>query len=242
VIRVHHRLGIPAAYKPVNDLIVGHRKISGSGVGEIGEAIVFVGNLILDFDYATMARVLKIPDEKFRDKVKKSIEENLSTIRRELGEVGAAAWSENRLNRMLAEEFEPIVGAMTPAAMDAQVLDQMRRLAETMLAPEWLYRRGKRTAGRTVTVKSGLEWVQRSHKAPGGLMRAEFRVDEGRLRDLSISGDFFCFPRDFVKRLEAELEGRSLQDVRPAIEALYAGDSIDTPGVRLDDWMVLLKA
>ena len=64
------------------------------------------------------------------------------------------------------------------------------------------HRRGKRTAGRAVKVKSGLEWVQRSHKAPGGLMRAEFRVDEGR----------------------------SLQDVRPAIEALYAGDSIDTPG------------
>jgi lipoate-protein ligase A len=242
LIRVHQRIGIPAAYKPVNDLIVGHRKISGSGVGEIGEAVVFVGNLILDFDYATMARVLKIADEKFRDKVKKSIEENLSTLRRELGEAGAAAWSEKRLNQMLAEEFEPLVGAMAPAAVDAEVQDRMRRLGETMLAPEWLYRRGKRTAGRTVKVKAGLEWTQRSHKAPGGLMRAEFRIDEGRLRDLSISGDFFCFPRDFVKRLEAELEGRSLEAVRPAIEALYAVESVDTPGVRLDDWMVLLRA
>jgi lipoate-protein ligase A len=46
---------------------------------------VLVGNLIVDFDYEMMARVLKVPDEKFRDKVYKSIRENLSTIKRELG-------------------------------------------------------------------------------------------------------------------------------------------------------------
>ena len=241
VIRVHHRIGIPAAYKPVNDLVVGHRKISGTGVGEIGDCIVFVGNLILDFDYATMARVLKIPDEKFRDKVKKSIEENLSTIRRELGEVGAAAWSENRLNQMLAEEFEPIVGALTPAAVDPALTERMAQLSQTLLAPDWLYRRGKRTGGRTVKVRSGLELAQRIHKAPGGLMRAEFRVDEGCFRDMSISGDFFCFPSDFVLRLEAELEGRAVQDLRRSIEALYGEGPADTPGIGLDDWLALLQ-
>ena len=64
VINVHRRIGIPAEYKPVNDLVVQGRKISGTGAGDIGQSIVFVGNLILDFDYETMARVLKIPDEK----------------------------------------------------------------------------------------------------------------------------------------------------------------------------------
>jgi hypothetical protein len=38
--------------------------------------------------------------EKFRDKVKKTIEENLSTIGRELGEERADQWDENTLNRM----------------------------------------------------------------------------------------------------------------------------------------------
>lgn len=51
VIEVHHRIGIAAEFKPVNDLIVVNRKISSTGAAEISDSIVFVGNLILDFDY-----------------------------------------------------------------------------------------------------------------------------------------------------------------------------------------------
>ncbi|HHN94262.1 MAG TPA: lipoate--protein ligase family protein, partial [Anaerolineae bacterium] len=78
-IETYRALGIPAEYKPVNDIIANHRKISGTGVAEIGDYIIFVGNLIVDFNYEMMARVLKVPDEKFRDKVYKTIYENLST-------------------------------------------------------------------------------------------------------------------------------------------------------------------
>ncbi len=69
VVNVYRQIGISAEYKPVNDVITGKRKISGTGVGEIGDCVVFVGNLILDFDYQMMSRVLNVPDEKFRDKV-----------------------------------------------------------------------------------------------------------------------------------------------------------------------------
>ncbi len=57
VIEVHRRIGIPAEYKPVNDLVVQNRKISGSGAGEIGDCIVFVGNMILDFDFELMSQL-----------------------------------------------------------------------------------------------------------------------------------------------------------------------------------------
>jgi len=56
-----------------------------------------------------------------------------------------------------------------------------------------------------------------------------------------ISGDFFCFPSDFVVRLEAELEGRKVEDLRRSIEALYAGVQADTPGIGMDDWLALLR-
>ena len=59
--------------------MVGHRKIIGSDAGEIDHSILFVGNLILDFDYETMSWVLKIPDEKFWDKIMQSMPENLTT-------------------------------------------------------------------------------------------------------------------------------------------------------------------
>jgi lipoate-protein ligase A len=37
--------------------------------------MVFVGSIILDFDYERMTRAIKVPDEKFRDKVFKTMKE-----------------------------------------------------------------------------------------------------------------------------------------------------------------------
>ena len=241
IIDVHHRIGIQAVYKPVNDLIVQNRKISGTGAGEIGDCIVFVGNLILDFDYETMARVLKIPDEKFRDKVKKTIEENLSTIRRELGEDKAGHWNEDILNQMLAEEFEKLLGPIIPANKDDVLIDKMHDLKIKMMEEDWLYRRGKKTNGRVVKVRSGLEVVQRMHKATGGLIRAEFFIEEGTFKDVAISGDYFCFPRDTVSRLELAVDGAPLTDIGNVIHEFYEKGDFEWPGVQKDDWMHLFK-
>jgi len=241
IIDVHQKIGIPAVYKPVNDLVVENRKISGTGAAEIGDCVVFVGNLILDFDYETMSRVLKIPDEKFRDKVKKTIEENLSTIRRELGEDELSRWDEAALNNMMADEFQELIGPMTPGEKDPVLMGQMQELESEMMTDDWLYMKGKRVAGRVVKVRAGLEVIQRMHKATGGLIRAEFAVEDGKLTDVSISGDFFCFPKDSIDRLAAALEGCPAAKVCGAISDLYLTGTIDIPGVTPDDWMQVFR-
>ncbi|MCP4626877.1 MAG: lipoate--protein ligase family protein [bacterium] len=241
VIDVHQRIGIEAQFKPVNDLIVQNRKISGTGAGEIGDCIVFVGNLILDFDYQTMSRVLKIPDEKFRDKVKQTIEENLSTIRRELGKERAGQWDETTLNQMMVEEFEKILGPMDPAGKDSLLVDKMQALKLEMMRDDWLYRRGKRVEGRIVKIRSGLEVVQRTHKATGGLIRSEFFIEEGLFKAVTISGDYFCFPKDTVIRLEAVIEGASVKDIGKVIKDFYETGDFEWPGVLIDDWIQVFK-
>jgi len=156
VIEVHQRIGIDAKYKPVNDLVIETRKISGTGAAEIGDSIVFVGNLILDFDYDMMSRVLKIADEKFRDKVRKTIEGNLSTIRRELGEQKYKQWDERTLNHMMVEEFEKLLGPLTPATKNNKMIAKMKALETSMIDDAWLFQKGKRVEGRVVKVRSGL--------------------------------------------------------------------------------------
>ncbi len=236
VIEVHYRIGIAAEYKPINDLIVGTRKISGSGAAEIGECIVFVGNLILDFDYDTMSKVLKIPDEKFRNKVKKTIEENLSTIRRELGVSEYEKWDAKTLNKILAEEFEKLLGPLTPANKNDELIAKMKELQVSMINDAWLYQKGKRVEGRVVKVRSGLKVVQRMHKATGGLIRADFSVEDGRIKNVFISGDYFCFPRDLVDRLAANLEGCAIDNVSNVVSAFYQKEDFSIPGVIADDW------
>jgi lipoate-protein ligase A len=241
VITVHRRIGIQAEYKPVNDLVVENRKISGSGAAEIGECIVFVGNLILDFDYETMSRVLKIPDEKFRDKVKKTIEENLSTLGRELGETPSVQLDEQTLNNMVAEEFAKTVGPLTPADKDEQLINKMKMLESSMTDNDWLYRKAKRVQERIVKVRAGLEVRQRIHKATGGLIRADFALDEGLIKDVFISGDFFCFPVDAIDRLAAKLEACPLANISNVVTDFYKAEDTEIPGVTVADWLQVFR-
>ncbi len=237
VVRTYRKIGIPALYKPVNDVIAGTRKISGTGVAEIGECVVFVGNLILDFDYDMMARVLKVPDEKFRDKVHKTLTDNLSTIRRELSDQEAARWAEGGLNDLIAEEFGVLLGPMAAADKDPELQAKMDELAQRMLSDEWLFRKGKPGVGRDIKIRAGVQVQHRMHKAPGGLIRADLEIVEDRIGGVAISGDFFCYPGDAVARLEAALEGVSLSDAADVLGQFYAGEDVETPGIGIEDWL-----
>ena len=241
VIEVHRRIGLDAQYKPVNDLVIETRKISGTGAAEIGDSIVFVGNLILDFDYDMMSRVLKIADEKFRDKVRKTIEGNLSTIRRELGEQKYKQWDERTLNHMMVEEFEKLLGPLTPSNKNDVLIAKMKALETAMINDAWLFQKGKRVEGRVVKVRSGLNVVQRMHKAAGGLIRVEFTVEDGKYKSVTISGDFFCFPRDSVDRLAVMLENCSADNVSNIVSDFYQTEEFEIPGVTVDDWLQVFK-
>ena len=100
-VHVYRSLGVPAEYKPINDVVVGGRKISGNGAGRLGKAIILVGNIILDWDFEQIVRVLKVPDEKFRDKMAKSMREWLTSLRQELGHVPPV----EHIKELIAEGF-----------------------------------------------------------------------------------------------------------------------------------------
>jgi lipoate---protein ligase len=242
VVNVYRHIGINAEYKPINDIIVENRKISGTGVGEIGDCVVFVGNLIVDFNYKMMARVLKVPDEKFRDKVHKSLSDNLSTIRKELGREKAQQWSEQRLNGLLADEFEKLLGPMTPVAPDTALKEAMATVHQSLSKPEWLFQKGRQqSAGRDVKIRAGEKVVHRMHKAPGGLIRADFERKEDHYGRVSISGDFFCFPEQGINWLELWLQGKPIADTGKMLENFYKDKQIETPGIDMKDWMQVFR-
>ena len=241
VINVYRRIGIQAEYKPVNDVIVENRKISGSGVGEIGQCIVFVGNIILDFNYKMMSRILRVPDEKFRDKVEKTLREHLTSVRRELGNKEALRLNESVLCDLIVDEFETLLGRLDPCPKDSELQAKMEALGAVMNSHTWLYQKGKRILQRSVKIRSGVTVMHEMHKAPGGLIRIDFKMIDGKLSDLSISGDFFCYPLGAVKQLESALEGKTSTEVRAVLTHFYNSRDIETPGICIDDWMAVLN-
>jgi lipoate-protein ligase A len=226
-------LGIPARYRPVNDVITTNgRKISGNGVAQMGDYVVLAGNLIVDFDYATMVKVLRVPDEKFRDKVFKSMQENLTTIQREIGQ--APSWEV--LTAALTRHFEPVTGVLEPGQMPAEVYAEAERLRPHLTSDEWLYKRGQRVGGREVKIASGVNVVHKVHKAPGGLIRGVSETKDGRIVSTSLSGDFFFYPAEKLAALEEALAGVKLDEVESTIVGFYQAEGIESPGVTPADF------
>jgi len=240
VVQAYRDLGAEVQYRPVNDIITKEgRKISGNGAGDIGDYAIMVGNLIADFDYATMARVLRVPDEKFRDKVFKSLSENLTTLRRELGYV--PAWE--TMTAALAGNFGRALGTLTPASLPPAVMDKVAELKETLTTEDWLLRPGKRfREGRQVKIATGAHVAQRMHKAPGGLIRAMVETQQDLIVAVGLSGDFFFYPADMLADLERHLVGANQAEVQGAIEEFYRTNNISSPGVTPADLAAAMGA
>ena len=238
-IEAYRALGIPAEYREVNDIVANDRKVSGCGAAEIGDYLVLVGNLIVDFDYEMMARVLRVPDEKFRDKVYKTIRENLSTIKRELG----SAPPREELWSLMADKFVEMLGPLdTQTEVDDAWRAKVDQLSEDLLSNAWLRRKGRRSrGGRDVKIRAGVNVRQRMYKAAGGLIRASFEDREGMLATVSVSGDFFFYPEERLTDLEDALTGVAVEDALEVVTLFYEEQGIESPGVTPEDIAGLLS-
>lgn len=235
LVRTYRALGIAAEYRPINDVHVAGRKIGGTGAARMDRAEVVVGSLMFDFDIATMARVLKVPSEKFRDKVYQSLAEYMTTMRRELGEpppraavVGAYV---DACSAVLARPIEP--GELRP---DEVALAE--RLDERFAGEEWLREAGgMRRAG--VRIHEDVRVGEGIHKAAGGLIRCVARVRGDMLDDVGLSGDFTARPATLPELLELELRGSTLDEatLHERVAACYDRVRPEVPGVTAADWV-----
>lgn len=236
VVRTYQAIGIPAEYKAVNDIVVAGRKISGNGAAEIADCTVLVGNLILDFNHEIMARVLRVPDEKFRDKVFKTLKDNLTTIRRELGFVPPEA----ELKAILVRELESVLGPLEPVPLPDEVYRKADELAPAMTSEDWLMKRGRLSRERAVKIRHGVHITHRAHKAPGGLIRVLMELHEERIATLELSGDFFVYPAEALSELEQALIGARLADAESVIAGFYRSRRVESPGVSPADFAIAL--
>ena len=78
-------LGISAKFSPINDVTVNDRKISGNAQTRRHGVLLQHGTILVDFDPEVMFSLLKVPNEKIRDKKIKAVRRRVTSIRNELG-------------------------------------------------------------------------------------------------------------------------------------------------------------
>ena len=230
IIDTFRQFGVPAEYKPVNDIITNGRKISGTGAAQIDDMLILVGNFIQDFNYDMMSKCLRVPDEKFRDKVYKTMYENLTTFKRETGSIPGNA----ELATDLCVRYSKLLGEMTPKTLDKELTDKADELLAEMNTPEWLLANDRRRPdSKQVKIAEGVFVIQKMLKTPGGLIRVTAVNQDGKLSDVHISGDFFFFPARSLLDLEKALENTPAdsESITTVVEKLYKQHAIESPGV-----------
>lgn len=239
----YQSLGIDAQYRPVNDIQIRGRKISGNGAATTAEGVfVLTGNMILSFDYEKMVKVLKVPSEKFRDKAYKTLREYLSTASIELGREVTL----DEAKRALKRAFERLLGGeLRPGTLTAEEQTLMSELRASYLSGDWLYLpelRHPEIARKTLKIAEGISVTENAHKALGGLIRTTVKIEGNRIADVLISGDFSLFPREKIALVEQALIGCPLnrREVVSRIARVYSDQSLESPGVMPEDFALAL--
>jgi lipoate-protein ligase A len=241
-VQAYQNLGIPAEFKPVNDIIANGKKISGNGAGDVGDARILTGNLIFDFNFDMMVKVLKVPDEKFRDKIAKSLRERMSTIELETGSTPDRNDVKEDLIRLYEDtlDIELVRGSLTD--WERKRMDELK---PKYVSDEWLHwRRGGRIPeARTVRISATTSVGTANFKAPGGLIRSTVEKVDGKINEVVISGDFFMLPSNAIAELEKSLIGADVEgdELIGRIKQAYAAIGIESPGITPEDIETTIK-
>jgi len=133
------RLGVPAEFKPINDIVAQGKKMSGNAQTRGMNVVHQHGTILRKVNPALMFRVLNVPSEKIRDKLIKSVKERVTSINDILGrEV-----SFKELKDALIHGFEDSFGIeLTPGDVTDFEENLAQRLkAEKYATKEWNFKR-----------------------------------------------------------------------------------------------------
>jgi len=73
-------IDLQANFVPINDIIVNSKKISGNAQTRRNNVLLQHGTILYDVDVKKMFSLLKVPDEKIRDKMIAAVEERVTSV------------------------------------------------------------------------------------------------------------------------------------------------------------------
>lgn len=207
------KLGVPAKYRPRNDIEVDGRKISGTGGFFSGDTLFYQATILLDMDPARMLKALNVPEAKLAKRALDDAGARVTTLKALLGEATpSAAQVREALLAGLSErlgiapewgDIDPRLEARATAAFDEEIgTDDY--VAEIDSPPEDAGHAAATGTGGTIEA-----WVRREG------------ASSDRIREVLITGDFFVTPPRTVLDLEAALRGAPVAEIRERVEAFF---------------------
>jgi lipoate-protein ligase A len=225
-------LGVDARYRPRNDIEVDGRKISGTGGAFDGDALLFQGTLLIDFDVEKMLRVLRISAEKLSDKAIATARERVANLKELLGRAPDPAQVRRNITEAFESEFDVEFGEGDLTLSEHQRYQTALSEIDT---PDWVNLVTRPAADMPI-----LEGVQ---KFAGGLLRAAVTLDTRTqaLRQVWFTGDIFISPRRTVADLEAALRDLPLDRLETRVQSFFSERKADMLSLTPQDFITVVR-
>jgi len=131
------KFGLKAEYVGINDIVVGGKKISGSAQTRRYGNILQHGTVLLRVDVKKMFSFLRVSKEKISDKEIKSIEERVTSIEREIGDV-----NEVEVIKAIIEGFKEKMGLeFYEGKIEEKEIKMANELRKKYESKEWNFKR-----------------------------------------------------------------------------------------------------
>jgi lipoate-protein ligase A len=157
VVRGLALLGLEARFAPINDIVVsdttmvsdttcGERKISGNAQTRRMHTVLHHGTVLLDLDADLMFSLLKVPEEKVRDRLVQDAKARVTSLRDQglsagFDEAGAAMVEGFRQALNLEFAPSPAAPAYPGGPFPAEEERALELAVKKFAAPEWIFKR-----------------------------------------------------------------------------------------------------
>lgn len=220
-------LGVPANFRPRNDIEVEGRKISGTGGVFAGDSFLYQGTLLLQLDLERMLSVLRIHAEKLSSKAIETMAQRVISVQEVLGSLPEPGAFKQALAQAFRDEFAvELTAASGLNEAEDRCYDEV--FAE-IRSDEWIY--GVDRARSDAPIVSG------SYRCSGGLIHANLALDVQRnlLKQIWISGDFFIYPPRAILDLEADLKDTPLVEIEEKVNIFFKKNLVQMYMMTVDD-------
>jgi lipoate-protein ligase A len=243
-VNTYQRLGLNVYHRPINDLQIEGRKIGGTGAVEIGLSTVVVGSFMFDFNYELMAKILKVPSEKFRDKIYQNVKDYVTNIKKEFAKFKKEPPSKDKVKEIFLEEVKNYFNAELEFKnkLEANEIKKLSEIRRKLTGKNWLHKKGK-FLDRKIKITSDVNIYEGNYKSKGGLIRITLTKLNDKILDIDISGDFTLIPSESLDLIEKEINGLKLdyELLQTRIEKIYKKYNIQSPGISPLDFISALK-
>jgi len=211
-VEAYRRLGTPAQFRPMTDVLINGRKASGNGAASFGGVQVLIGNIISDFHPKDVAAAIHSSNADFGDRFAKDMEKWMTSLRRELEEVPPI----EKIKEAYVGSFQDVMGVeLEKGEMTKEEEAALSEIVARLRSKEWMEDR-KRKRGTSegveaeaVKIKEGLILL-RGRFQEGTPLTITLEVSDGRVKDIQIGGVVISL--EVVDRLRRRSMGLELLD------------------------------